>query len=47
MVTAALLDEGADLTDAIIRRPGQARGCERTVTFDRGFARLDGVELLA
>jgi predicted nucleic-acid-binding protein len=35
-----------DLADAIIHLIGQANGCTKTVTFDKKFARLDGVELL-
>jgi predicted nucleic-acid-binding protein len=43
---AALAHAGADLSDAIIHEIGRARRCETTVTFDKKFARLDGVELL-
>lgn len=45
-VKAALAHDGADLSDAIIHEIGRARRCEKTVTFDRKFARLHGVELL-
>ncbi|GLI93545.1 PIN domain-containing protein [Methylocystis echinoides] len=45
-VKAALRHDSADLSDAIIHEIGRARHCQRTVTFDRKFARLDGVELL-
>ena len=43
---AALAHERIELADAIIHEIGRARRCEKTVTFDREFARLDGVELL-
>ncbi len=33
--------------DALIHLVGAASGCSGTITFDRRFARLDGVELLA
>ena len=36
----------ADIVDAIIHLIGQSAGCTKTVTFDRQFARLPGVELL-
>lgn len=42
----ALARSHGDLADAIIHELGIRRGCERTVTFDRAFAKLDGVELL-
>jgi predicted nucleic-acid-binding protein len=45
-VRAALSHEKIDLADAIIHELGRARACAKTVTFDRKFARLDGVELL-
>jgi predicted nucleic-acid-binding protein len=35
-----------DFSDRIIHFVGLAAGCSKTVTFDRRFARLDGVELL-
>lgn len=44
-VKAAMAHDG-DLSDAIMHELGRARGCERTVTFDKKFARIDGVELL-
>lgn len=46
VVRAALRHEGVDVSDAIIHEIGRSRGCDRTVTFDRSFSRLDGVELL-
>lgn len=35
-----------DLAAALIHEVGKAAGCENTVTFDRRFARLAGVERL-
>ena len=46
VVALAIGDDRADLTDAIIHEVGRANGCDRTVTFDRKFARLPGVEIL-
>ncbi len=46
IVRQALLLPG-DIADAIIHLIGQQNGCTRTLTFDKKFARLDGVELLA
>ncbi len=43
---ALSLDHG-DLADRLIHRTGAAQSCERTLTFDRRFARLEGVDLLA
>jgi len=43
----ALADDGADLADALIHAIGRGAGCDRTVTFDRRFARHDAVELIA
>lgn len=37
----------ADIADSIIHQVGRRNGCTHSVTFDRKFARLDGVELLA
>jgi predicted nucleic-acid-binding protein len=45
-VRAALNHSSVDLVDAIIHEVGRSRQCQRTVTFDRKFARLAGVELL-
>lgn len=45
-VGRALAHSGVDLTDAIVHEVGQAGGCTRTLTFDRRFARLEGVDLL-
>lgn len=36
-----------DFSDALIAALDRAAGCLRTLTFDRGAARLDGVELLS
>jgi predicted nucleic-acid-binding protein len=47
IVRAALeLNEG-DIADRIIHLCGVEGGCTKTVTFDKKFARLNGVELLA
>ena len=46
VVAKALTSGHRDIADAIIHFLGEAYGCERTVTFDRRFARLPGVELL-
>ncbi|MGD9542811.1 MAG: PIN domain-containing protein [Methylocystis sp.] len=45
-VRAALNYFSVDLVDAIIHEVGKSRQCQATVTFDRKFARLAGVELL-
>jgi predicted nucleic-acid-binding protein len=36
-----------DIADAIIHLTGRQTGCTHTLTLDKKFARLDGVELLA
>lgn len=46
VLTIALGRSHGDLADAIIHELGMRRGCESTMTFDRAFAELDGVELL-
>lgn len=46
VVRAALSASAGDLADAVIHHVGQANGCVRTLTFDRKFARLAGVDLL-
>jgi predicted nucleic-acid-binding protein len=46
LVARALASGHRDLADAIIHYIGHANGCTKTVTFDKKFARLDGVELL-
>ncbi len=46
LVERALALELPDLGDAIIHEAGKAAGCNVTMTFDRRFAQLDGVELL-
>jgi predicted nucleic-acid-binding protein len=45
-VETALLFEHGDLADNILHEIGQTNGCTKTVTFDKKFARLTGVELL-
>ncbi len=44
-VAAALALPHDDLADNLLHELGKSHGCERTVTFDRKFARLTGVEL--
>ena len=44
-VTAAITLPHDDLADSLLHEIGKAHGCARTVTFDRKFARLPGVEL--
>jgi predicted nucleic-acid-binding protein len=46
LAVGAALETEADFVDALIHTLGRAAGCTATVTFDRRFARLDGVELL-
>lgn len=46
MVARVLEAGGADIADAIIHEVGRMHGCVRTLTFDRKFARMEGVELL-
>jgi predicted nucleic-acid-binding protein len=46
VVEAALTQQRSDFADCLVHYSGAAAGCERTVTFDRTFARIDGVELL-
>ena len=45
-VERALRHPPGDLADALIHEVGAIAGCTKTVTFDRAFARLEGVELL-
>ena len=45
-VGAALLGSHADLADLMILETGKSAGASKTVTFDKKFARLLGVELL-
>jgi predicted nucleic-acid-binding protein len=46
-VERAIASPHDDLADALIHQVGRAAGCEKTVTFDRRFARAEGVELLS
>ena len=46
-VAAALRFGCEDLADGLLHAVGQAHGCSATVTFDRHFAKLAGVELVA
>jgi predicted nucleic-acid-binding protein len=45
-VELALDFEHGDLADNILHRVAQSKGCSKTVTFDKRFARLDGVKRL-
>ncbi|MDZ4370468.1 MAG: type II toxin-antitoxin system VapC family toxin [Phenylobacterium sp.] len=44
-VSAAINHRHDDLADSLLHETGRLQGCARTVTFDRKFARLPGVEL--
>ena len=44
-VAAAIAQPHNDLADSLLHEIGKIHGCTRTVTFDRKFARLPGVEL--
>ncbi len=46
-VGAALAFKYGDLADNILHEVGQANGCTKTMTFDKKFARVEGVKLLA
>ena len=46
IVDRALSGGGQDAADVIVHALGQLHGCSATVTFDRRFARLEGVHLL-
>lgn len=45
-VTKALALRHGDIADRIIHLVGASFGCSHTVTFDKKFARIDGVSLL-
>jgi predicted nucleic-acid-binding protein len=47
VVTAALRRPHETLADSLIHEVGRAHGCTWTATFDRRFARLEGVRPLA
>jgi predicted nucleic-acid-binding protein len=46
VLDSALRLNHRDVPDSLIHFIGVSAGCEKTVTFDRAFAKLDGVELL-
>jgi predicted nucleic-acid-binding protein len=46
LVRDALSLGSGDIADRIIHLAGAENGCSHTVTFDRKFAKLEGVELL-
>ena len=45
-VRLAAQNNRGDFVDRLIHFIGETAGCDRTVTFDRNFARLPGVKLL-
>ena len=45
-IQEALRYTHGDLADNILHRVSRSNGCSHTVTFDKKFARIDGVELL-
>ena len=45
VVAAAIARPEGELADNLLHEVGKAHGCAQTVTFDRRFARLPGVEL--
>jgi predicted nucleic-acid-binding protein len=45
-IEVALTERHGDLADRVLHHTARANGCDRTLTFDKNFARLDGVELL-
>ena len=46
IVRSAMELSNGDIADRIIHLCGEVSGCTKTVTFDKKFARLEGVELL-
>ena len=44
-VRLAAGNQHGDFVDRLVHFIGEAAGCDRTVTFDRNFARLQGAEL--
>jgi predicted nucleic-acid-binding protein len=46
LVEKALAIPHNDISDIFIHLVGQSKGCTKTVTFDKKFARVPGVELL-
>ncbi len=46
VIAQSVLLDHEDLADGLVHLLGRDFGCTRTVTFDRKFARLAGVELL-
>jgi predicted nucleic-acid-binding protein len=47
IVRQAIANQPTGIADMIIHLIGQANGCTKTVTFDKKFVQLKGVELLA
>jgi predicted nucleic-acid-binding protein len=46
LIRTALALPAGDIADRVIHLVGEENGCSATVTFDKKFARLQGVELL-
>ncbi len=46
IVKSALTHSHDEVADILIHETARIRGCEKTVTFDRRFARVAGVQLL-
>jgi predicted nucleic-acid-binding protein len=46
LVAAAIADSAIEITDALVHHLGKSRGCSKTVTFDRKFGAMKGVDLL-
>lgn len=46
LVADALALHGGDISDHIVHLVGTIHGCSKTLTFDKKFARVEGVELL-
>lgn len=46
LVADALALHGGDISDHIVHLVGTVHGCSKTLTFDKKFARVEGVELL-
>lgn len=46
-VELALAQEGQGISDVLLHEVGRLHGCSHTTTFDRKFAQMEGVELLA
>jgi predicted nucleic-acid-binding protein len=47
LIARALQCDHEDIADSLVHMLGKGAGCTKTVTFDKKFARVAGVELLA